>query len=179
MPARFRLVTATLFVVSLFSTVPACSQSEASAAPGDTILHAAETAKLLPASVFFAGQSAPVQLRNSGGIKFQDGKLLLAVLVDTSGYSTAVQQKYQSYFITEVSIEIGGHALPAGAYGVGFVQGHFGVMDIGDHDLFTVDATKDAELKRPTPLQFIADNTPNQYRLYQGREYVVISRAAK
>ena len=141
-----------------------------------TVLHAAEAGKLLPDAVFFRGQSAPVQARNSGGIKFGDGMLVLAALVDTSGYSSAVQQKYQTYLITETAIQINGHLLPPGAYGVGFVAGHFGVMDIGNHDLFSVDSTHDADLKRPMPLQVIADSAaPEQFRLYQGRDFVVIS----
>ncbi len=70
---------------------------------------------------------------------------------------------------------INGHLLPPGAYGVGFVAGKFGVMDIGGHDLFSVDATRDAELKRPTPLQVIADGSAGKFRLYQGRDYVVIT----
>jgi hypothetical protein len=141
-----------------------------------TVLNATEAGKLLPPSVFYRGQSAQVQARNSGGIKFADGMFMLAVLVDTSGYSTAVQQKYQTYLITEVAISIDGHSLPPGAYGTGFVAGHFGVMDIGNHDLFSVDATHDTELKRPMPLQVIAGSTAGEYRLYQGRDYVVISR---
>lgn len=104
--------------------------------------------------------------------------LVLTALIDTSGYSSAVQQKYQAYFITEVAIEINGHPIAPGAYGVGFVGGNFGVMDIGAHDLFAVAATRDTELKRPTPLQVIADGSAGRYRLYEGREYVVISRAS-
>jgi len=147
-----------------------------SASTADTILNATEAAKVLPGAVFFRGQSASVQGRNSGGVKFADGMYVLAALVDTSGYSSSVQQRYQAYFITEVPIEINGHPLPPGAYGVGFLGGNFGVMDIGAHDLFSVAATRDAELKRPTPLQVIVDGTAGKYRLYEGREYVVISR---
>jgi hypothetical protein len=177
MSSKSRLASSTLaIVISLLATLPMNAQSTPTA-PGDTVLHAAEAGKILPPSVFFRGQSAPVQARNSGGIKFSDGMLVLAALVDNSGYSTAVQQKYQAYFITEVAIEINGHPLPPGTYGVGFVEGHFGVMDIGNHDLFSVDGTRDADLKRPTPLQVIADAAPGKYRLYEGREYVVISRA--
>ena len=80
----------------------------------DTVLNAAEATKLLPASVYFKGQSATTQLRNSGGVKFADGSYVLATLVDTSGYSSDVQQKYQAYFITELQIKIEGHVLPAG-----------------------------------------------------------------
>jgi hypothetical protein len=172
-----RLTLSALLVVAFFAPLPANSQSPAPVS-GDTILHATDAAKILPSSVFFKGQSAPVQGRNSGGIKFADGALILAALVDNSGYSSAVQQKYQAYFIVETPIEIGAHSLPPGAYGVGFVEGHFGVMDIGGHDLFSVAAGHDSELRRPTPLQVVADGTPNHYRLYQGRDFVVISRAA-
>lgn len=160
-----------LTVIALLATVPGWSQS----APTGSVLNAAEAAKLFPASVFFSGQSAPVQARNSGGIKFGDRMLVLAALIDTSGYSSAVQQKYQSYLITEGAILINGQLLPPGAYGAGFVAGHFGVMDIGGHDMFSVDAAHDSKLKRPTPLQFIAGGSTGEFRLYQGRDYVVVT----
>ena len=177
MRSKLRLLpSALLIVVSSLAALPVRGES-APGSTGDTILHATEAAKVFPATVFFRGQSAPVQARNSGGIKFSDGMLLLAALVDNSGYSTAVQQKYQAYFITETAIDINGHLLPAGAYGVGFVEGHFDVMDVGNHDLFSVTSTHDAELKRPTPLQVIADGAAGKYRLYEGRDYVVISRS--
>ncbi len=113
-------------------------------------------AELMPATVFFRGQVASVQARNSGGVKLADGMLVLCALVDTSGYSTAVQQKYQSYFITEVTLDINGQTLKPGAYGVGFVEGNkFLVMDLGAHDLFTTGGVHDTELKRPMPLQVL------------------------
>ncbi len=174
--ARIRLWSLSFSVVfSLLAATPAQSQST----PSDTIVHAADAAKLLPGQVFFRGQSAPLQARNSGGIKFSDGMYVLAALVDSSGYSTAIQQKYQAYLLAEVAIEINGHPLPAGAYGIGFVSGQLDVMDIGNHPLFSVTATRDDALKRPTPLQVLADGAAGKYRLYEGRDYVVISRAAQ
>ena len=72
MLARVRVLGCALLVaIALVATAPAWSQSASSGA--DTILNATETAKLLPGPVFFRGQSAPVQGRNSGGIKFADG----------------------------------------------------------------------------------------------------------
>jgi hypothetical protein len=139
-----------------------------------TVLKAPDMANLMPATVFFRGQVASVQARNSAGVKLADGMLVLCALVDTSGYSTAVQQKYQGYFITEVTLDINGQMLKPGAYGVGFVEGNkFLVMDLGAHDLLTTNSTHDTEMKRPTPLQVLADTTPNQYRLYINRNYVV------
>ena len=145
-------------------------------AQGDTVLKPADTQKLLPASVYYKAQTAPTQLRNSGGVKFADGFYLLATLVDTSGYSSDVAAKYQAYFITEVPIKIGGQNLPAGVYGVGFIGGDkFVVTDVGAHDLFTVAYSTDEGLKRPMPLQVMADPTGG-YRLYAGRKYVTITR---
>lgn len=142
----------------------------------DTVLKASDAQKLLPASVFFRGQSATTQLRNSGGVKFADGYFVLTAAVDTSGYSTDVQAKYQDYFITEVPISIGGHALAPGAYGIGFIGGDkFIVLDIGGHDLFTVDSKTDAELKRPMPLMVTADPAGG-FKLYSGRRFVSFKR---
>jgi hypothetical protein len=141
-----------------------------------TILKAADTAKILPATVFYCGQTATTQLRNSGGVKFADGHYVLASLVDTSGYSTGIAAKYQAYFITEVPIRIGGQQLAAGAYGIGFIADNkFVVTDLGAHDVFTGSSENDPDLKRPTPLQVLPDPA-HGFRLYAGRAYVVFER---
>jgi hypothetical protein len=148
------------------------------ASSGASLLNAVDAAKAIPATVFFRGQVASVQARNAGGVKLPDGMFVLCALVDTSGYSSAVQQKYQAYFITEVALDIHGQTLKPGAYGVGFIEGNqFIVMDLGGHDLLTTGSNRDTELKRPTPLQVLADTTTNRYRLYINRNYVVFSRA--
>ncbi|MCU1250177.1 MAG: hypothetical protein JWQ49_3206 [Edaphobacter sp.] len=140
---------------------------------GTKVLTAPEAAKLLPATVFFRGQSAPIQARNSGGVQFAKDAFLLASLVDTAGYSSSVQEKYQAYLITEVAIDIAGHRLEPGAYGCGFLAGKdFVVMDIGGHDLFLVRSSKDANLRRPTPLQVLPSPGGGGYRLYVGRDFV-------
>jgi hypothetical protein len=141
----------------------------------DTVLTVADATKLLPPAVYFKGQSATTQLRNSGGVKFADGFYVLAVMVDTSGYSSDIQQKYQAYLIAEAPLKIEGHALPAGIYGVGFVADNkFVVLDVGAHDLFSVSSHKDEALKRPMPLKVTADN--GAFRLYAGRSYVSFAR---
>ena len=143
---------------------------------GDTILKPADTQKLLPSSVYYKAQSAPTQLRNSGGVKFSDGFYVLSTLVDTSGYSSDVAAKYQAYFITEVPLKFGSETLPAGIYGVGFIPGDkFVVTDVGAHDVFTVGSQSDDAIKRPTPLQFMAD-PGGGFRLYEGRKFVKFSR---
>jgi hypothetical protein len=104
---------------------------------------------------------------------------MFAVKVDTGGYSTSIQEKYQTYFITEAALNIGGHTLPPGAYGVGFIANDkFLVMDLGGNDLFTAASQHDEGMSRPTPLQVQADPT-HGYRLYSGRDFIVFNRSAK
>lgn len=156
------------------ASVPAASAATSSE---NSILSATEAAKIMPATVFFRGQSAPVQARNSTGLRLGPDSLLLAAMVDTSGYSNALQQKYQAYLLTESPIDIEGTHLPAGAYGFGFIAGDkFIVMDVGSHDLFTVASTRDADIRRPTPLKILAaPNSSTTFRLYAGRNYVTFT----
>jgi len=141
-----------------------------------TILKPAELEKLVPATVFYRGQAATTQLRNSGGIKFGDGYLVLAMAVDTSGYSSAVTAKYQAYFINETPIQVGGKKLATGVYGIGFIANNkFLVTDVGAHDVLTVDSATDSNLQHPRPLEVVADPSGG-FRLYVGRRYVVLSR---
>ena len=125
----------------------------------------------VPDSYFFRGQSAPVQLRNSAGFSNADGKLVLAGLVDTSGYAANIQAKYQGFLITEVRLNIQGSELPPGEYGFGFSKdGKFLVMDAGANDLLTVAAKADDMLPHPVPLKIVEDG--GAYRLYAGRKWV-------
>lgn len=143
---------------------------------GDKVLAPAEVQKLLPQAVYYKGQSAPAQTRNSGGVKFSDGYYVLATLVDTSGYSTDVQAKYQAYFISEVPLKIGGQNLPAGVYGVGFIgDNKLVVTDVGAHDVLTVSSSSDDAMKRPRPLQ-VTQDASGGFRLYSGRRYITFSK---
>jgi hypothetical protein len=171
------LAIAVPFSYATLQAAPAGKSSpDVSAAP--KVLTAAETAKILPDAVFFRGQSAAVQGRNSGGVRFSKDALFLVTLVDTSGYSSSVQEKYQAYLITEAPINIEGHRLEPGVYGCGFIANEtFLVMDIGAHDLFTVHYAKDENLRRPTPLQILPSPTGGGYRLYVGRNYVTVELA--
>jgi hypothetical protein len=135
-------------------------------------------ARLVPPAVFFAGQVASTQTRNAGAVRLPDGHFIVATLVDTSGYSSSIQEKYQAYLIAEAALSIDGHTLPAGAYGCGFIANDtFIVMDIGGGTLFTAHSTRDAEMRRPTPLQMLAAPAGDGYRLYAGRSYITLREA--
>jgi len=136
---------------------------------GAGVLGADEIKKIVPASFFFRGQSAPVQLRNSVGFKAQD-KLVLAGLVDTSGYSSGIREKYQGFLITEVKLNIAGSELAPGQYGFGFKDGKFIVMDVGANDLVNVGAHRDDQLQRAVPLKMVSEK--DGYRLYEGKNWI-------
>jgi hypothetical protein len=145
-------------------------------AQGEAVLKAADVQKLLPDAVWYKGQSAPAQKRNSGGVKFADGSYMLATLVDNSGYASDVAAKYQAYFVAEIPIKIGRQSLPAGVYGIGFIADNkFVVTDIGAHDVLTVSSSNDEQMKRPMPMQVTAD-PGGGFRLYAGRRYVTFTK---
>jgi hypothetical protein len=174
--------------VALFASLPlilsgmayAQDQKAAEAAPAkEAALKAADiTPKIFPERVFFRGQTATTQLRNAGGVRYGDGFYVLTALVDSSGYSTGIREKYQGYLINEVTIEIGGQKLVPGAYGFGFLEGNkFVVMDLGANDVLQVSSAKDSEMKHPVPLQVLATPDGGKFRLYKGRDFVEFHRA--
>jgi hypothetical protein len=126
--------------------------------------------KVIPTTYFFAGQSAAVQARNSVALKSAGGHFVLAGFVDTSGYSTAIQEKYQGFFITETKLTFDGATLEPGQYGFGFKEGKFLVMNVASTDLFSVTTKGDDQLKHPVPLRLEKDG--DGYRLYAGKNYV-------
>jgi hypothetical protein len=139
--------------------------------PSAGVLGADDLKRVVPASYFFRGQSASVQLRNAAGFRTADGKLVLAGLVDTSGYSSDVAEKYQGFLITEIKLSIEGSELPPGQYGFGFSkQDKFTVMDVGNNELLSVASHVDQNLQRAVPLKIVADQ--GSYRLYAGKKWV-------
>jgi len=142
--------------------------------PNKHVLSADELKKAVPAEYFFRGQKAPVQLRNAVGFQLANGKMTILALVDASGYSTDIQQKYQGMLITESKIQIGDQTLPPGQYGFGFAaDGKFIVMDVSDGDVLATSYQTDKELQRPVPLKMGADGAG--YKLYGGRKWVGIT----
>ena len=131
-------------------------------------------AKLMPQTVFFASKTAPIQGRNTGGAKLPHG-LMLAGLVDTSGYSSGVQERYQAYLLLDTPAVFAGKRLGPGAYGCAVVGSDFLVEDLGANELFHVPAQHDAQLPHPTPLQVVKDTSQGAYRLYFGRNYVTFA----
>jgi hypothetical protein len=139
-----------------------------------TILTGAELTRVVPTGFYFQGLSAPTQMRNAAATRFGTTRHVIAGLVDTSGYSADVREKYVGFLITDSDITLNGESLPAGAYGFGFgTEGKLTVMDLAGKDLLSVAITNDKALRRPRPLMMSADAAG--VRFYSGRNYVVIA----
>lgn len=137
------------------------------------VLTSDEINKVVPTEYFFRGQKAPVQLRNAVGFQLADGKMVLAALVDASGYSTAIQQKYQGLLITETKISIGNADLAPGQYGFGFTaDGKFVVMDVANSDVLSVAYASYPQMQHAVPLKLEPDGSG--YKLYAGKKWVGI-----
>jgi hypothetical protein len=161
---RFRVAILGGLLVTLLASVTAQQTSK-------HLLSSEELQKTVPTEFFYRGQKAPVQLRNASGFQLTDGKMTFAALVDTAGYSTAVQQKYQGLLVTESKLKIGGSELAPGEYGFGFsADGKFMVMDVANNDLFSAPSQTDQVLKRPVPLKMVEEG--DGYKLYEGRKWV-------
>jgi len=170
-------ISALVFALTLAAPVSTRAQA-APAKPAPGVLTHAELEKLIPPSVYFQGQSATVQLRNAGGVRFPGGTVAFAVKVDTGGYSTSIAERYQDSLTTETPLLLGdgsARTLPPGAYGIGFLASGLLVMDLGGHTLLTVPTQTDAELRRPSPLQVLAHD--GSFRLYSGRTYITFAAA--
>ncbi len=161
------------------SAVPQSAVPQSAAAPSTAAVPftADKLSSLLPATVYFQGRSAPLQLRNAAGTDFNGRSIFWASLVDTSGYSTSVQARYQFYLVSEGPLHLGGVTVPAGAYGGGFLGDRFLLMDPGGHTVLEGPLTNDTSLKRPRPLQIVPDG-PSSVKLYLGRHWVLVQSDA-
>ena len=187
---RPRSVLATLFSAILVLALPAAptifggpamaqSSSSAptpSAAPGVPFT-AEKLSSLLPATVYFQGRTASLQIRNAAGTAFEGGAIVWAALVDSSGYAGSVQDKYQFYLVTEGPLRVGEKRLAPGAYGGGIVGNKFILMDLGGHTVLDEPTKVNGTLARPRPLQ-MAFQSGSSVKLLLGRRWVALQADA-
>jgi hypothetical protein len=124
---------------------------------------------------YLEGNAIPTQKRNTVVLKGADGKRMVFGLLDTTGYSTEIQQKYAGMLIVERKVTLGGTAVGAGAYGFGLQKptppegpGKLFVYDVSGARIGEAAAQYDAALAQPVPLQFVSG------RLYVGRHWVEV-----
>jgi hypothetical protein len=162
--------------IALLATIAAVAQS---ANDKVQVLGEDKLKKLLPASVFLDGENVPTQQRNAALVQLANGKLMIASLIDTAGYSAAYQQKYIGMLLSQTSFALGSKQLDAGAYGFGRSKNEGGsdtvhVYNLGGEEVAQLPTEKQENLRPLKPLQVIAAQDGSA-RLYLGPYYVAIS----
>jgi hypothetical protein len=166
---RKRLPVFIAWVALCLATVAVAAQADA-----PVILAGAQLARVVPPGFYYAGQSAPTQMRNAAAARFGANRYVVAGLVDTSGYSADVRAAYEGFLITDSPVRVQDSELSVGAYGFGFTDdGKLNIYDLGGHTVLTVATERDTHLRRPRPLSM--QKAAADVRLYSGRNYVVIA----
>lgn len=138
--------------------------------------------KAVPKDFYLEGNSIPVEKRNSVLALTPSGARLVAGLIDTSGYSSQVQQKYIGMLISEGSVEVCGKRVGVGSYGFGLVRAHgapgkmegparFNLYNQAGHEVGSCEAPWDAKFEHPRPLDLVP-GAAGSARLYLGRNWV-------
>ncbi len=167
---RYFILCAVAFAF-LFASNATLNAQEKSA---PEILTQTAASKIVPTSFYFAGQSAPTQMRNSAVARIGKDRFVIAGLVDTSGYSTEISGKYEGFLITDSPISIDGKILEIGAYGFGFsADGKLHIFDLSSKEIMSVATTSDKDMKRPRPLMMSV--AADGVRFYKGKNYALVT----
>jgi len=135
--------------------------------------------KIVPRNFVLEENAIPVEKRNSALVITPSGARMVAGLLDTSGYTSQVQEKYLGMLITEGNVEVGGHRIAIGSYGFGLVKAagdaqgksaRFILYNQAGHRIAECTAKWDSKLRTPRPLQVVASG--GTARLYIGRNWV-------
>lgn len=145
---------------------------------GITVVSEERLKQLLPSTVFIDGENVPTQERNAALAQMPNGKLLLASLIDTSGYSSAYQEKYTGVLLSQTAFTIGSKNLDPGAYAIGRKKNGDAITlciyNLGGEQLAAIATEKQENLRPLKPLQIVA-NSDGSARVYFGPYYVAIA----
>jgi hypothetical protein len=115
--------------------------------------------QLLPATVFLDGENVPTQERNAAMIALPNGKIWMASLIDTAGYSSAYQEKYSGVLLSQTGFKLGSKSFDAGAYAFGRKKDGDNVTmlvyNLGGEQLAEIATAKQDNLRPVKPLQII------------------------
>lgn len=115
--------------------------------------------RAVPKDFYLEGDAIPVEKRNTALLKTPLGARVLIGLLDTSGYSSQIQQKYIGMLIAEGRVTVCSIDVAVGSYGFGLRKpiaeshGEFLIYDQAGTQVGNCVADADRSLKLPKPLQ--------------------------
>jgi hypothetical protein len=127
---------------------------------------------------YLEGNSIPTEKRNAALVRTPAGARVEFALLDTSGYSSQIQQKYSGMVISEGDVSVGGVKLGVGSFGFGTkmphppgnADGHLFLYDQSGNEIGECTAKRDSAAKAPRPLQVTVSG--GSARLYLGVYWV-------
>lgn len=133
----------------------------------------------LPHDFYLEGNAIPTEKRNAVLLTSPKGSRVLIALIDTTGYSSQIQQKYEGMVITEGMITICEKKVAVGSYGFGLERpgaqssedAMFFLYDQAGKRLLECRSKKDANLNAPRPLR-VVPGFRGTARLYLGRYWL-------
>jgi hypothetical protein len=133
----------------------------------------------VPNDFYLEGNRIPVEKRNAALLKTPAGARLVLALIDTTGYSSQIKQKYIGMVITEGTVSVCGVSLSVGSYGFGLEKpaasssedAKFFLYNQAGDKVGDCAAKKDNALKQPKPLGVVLSKEGGA-RLYLGRYFL-------
>lgn len=135
----------------------------------------------VPKDFYLEGNAIPTQKRNAALVKTPTGARLVFALIDTTGYSSQIQQKYEGMIINEGKVTLCGRVIGVGSYGFGFTKPvatsteatMFFVYNQAGGKVADCTMTKDEGLKQPVPLQVVVSKGAPA-KLYLGKNWLEV-----
>lgn len=125
----------------------------------------------IPTDFYLEGNRIPTQKLNSVLVKTPSGARVVIGLLNTVGYSSHIQQKYEGMIISEANFMLCGQKVGVGSFGFGHTKPMANsaedmklmIYDQAGAKLAECSGKKDSSLEKPSPLQV------TNGKLYLGR----------
>ena len=133
----------------------------------------------IPNDFYLEGNRIPVEKRNAALLKTPAGARLVLALIDTTGYSSQIKQKYIGMVIAEGTVSVCNVPLSVGSYGFGLEkpaatsseEAKFILYNQAGEKVGDCGAKKDNAVKHPKPLNIVLSKEAGA-RLYLGRYFL-------
>jgi len=133
----------------------------------------------IPNDFYLEGNRIPVEKRNAVLLKAPGGARMVLALIDTTGYSSQIQQKYIGMVITEGNVSVCSVPLTVGSYGFGLEKpaAHaagatkFFLYNQAGEKVGDCETKRDRAVKQPKPLNVVLSKEGGA-RLYLGRDFL-------
>jgi hypothetical protein len=170
---RFGGVVIVALVILVSAPRSACAQGAFTQLTGKAFESA------LPNDFYLEGNRIPVEKRNAVLLKTPRGARLVLALIDTTGYSAQIKQKYIGMVIAEGAVSVCSVSLNVGSYGFGLEKpaatssedAKFHLYNQAGETVGECAAKKDNAVTQPKPLNVVLRKEAGA-RFYLGRYFL-------